>query len=139
MSKGTLPRLPVENWEEQRAEWIEAVERLVAEAEAWSAGRGWWIERAAKTVSDDDERIGIYQVPMLRIQTPTSRLILEPIARFVVGGRGRVDLAVFPSYHSVAIVRRDPGWQLDTGIAGRAVPWSEEAFFDAALQLAGNA
>ena len=138
MSKGTLPRSRVENWKEDRAEWLEAAEQIVAEAESWAAKRGWWVEREMKDVSDDQDRIGTYQVPMLRIQTPNLRLIFEPIARYVVGARGRVDLAVFPSYHSLAIVRRDDGWRI-VDDANRSTAWSEKAFVKAAAQLAGKA
>ncbi|HVA49177.1 MAG TPA: hypothetical protein VNH11_22630 [Pirellulales bacterium] len=69
----------------------------------------------------------------------TARLIVEPIARYVVGAEGRVDLAVFPSYHSVAIVRRDNDWQLLPDGAGRARPWSEDAFVKAVASLATKA
>lgn len=138
MSKGTLPRSPVENWQEQRAEWLEAVEQIVGEAESWAAKRGWWVEREMKDVSDDEDRIGTYRAPMLRIQTPNSRLIFEPIARYVVGARGRVDLAVFPSYHSAAIVRRDDGWRI-LDDANRSTAWSEKSFVKAATRLAGKA
>jgi hypothetical protein len=140
MSKAVLPRVPVENWEAQRAEWIGAVERLIADVEAWATKRGWWIQREDKTVSADDDRIGVYQAPMLRIQTPTSRLIMEPIARYVVGACGRVDLAVFPSYHSVAVVRRDKVWQIDAlQNRSRPRPWSEQAFMKAVDHLASKA
>lgn len=138
MQKSTLPQLPVDQSNE-RAEWIEAVERIVSEAESWGRNRGWWVEREMKNVSDDDDRIGAYRVPMLRIQTANSRLVLEPIARYVVGGKGRVDLAVFPSYHNVAIVRRDDGWWLAGDKGSSPAPWSEEAFVQLAAQLAGNA
>lgn len=138
MSKGTLPRAPAENWEEQRAEWLEAIEQIVGEVQSWATSRGWWVEREMKNVSDDDDRIGTYQVPMLRIQTPSSRLIFEPIARYVVGARGRVDLAVFPSYHSVAVVRRDDGWRI-VDDANRSTAWSEKAFVKSAEGLAEKA
>ena len=139
MSKGTLPQSPVENWQDERAEWIGAVERLIADVEAWATKRGWWVHREDKTVSDDDQRIGTYHAPMLRIQTPTARLILEPIARYVVGAEGRVDLAIFPSYHSVAIVRRDDGWQMLSDRTGRAKRWSENAFVKTVESLTSKA
>lgn len=142
MSKVTLPQSPVEKWQDERAEWIGAVERLMADVEAWATKRGWWVHREDKIVSDDDQRIGTYQAPMLRIQTPTARFILEPIARYVVGADGRVDLAVFPSYHSAVIVRRDGGWQMlsdRADRAGRARRWSEDAFVKTIKLLTSNA
>ena len=118
--------------------WIDAVEHIVAEVESWATKCGWWVEREMKQVSDDDDRIGTDQVPMLRLQTPHSRLIFEPIARYVVGAQGRVDLAVFPSYHSVAIVRRDDGWRI-VDDANRSTRWSENAFVKTAAGLAEKA
>lgn len=139
MQKGRLQPPPSEDQAEERAEWIEAVDRIVAEAEAWGAKRGWWIERETKNVSDDDDRIGDYSVPMLRIQTGNARLVFEPIARYVVGGKGRLDLSVFPSYHNIAILRRDDGWWIAADNGGVAAPWSEKSFVRAAGRLAGKA
>lgn len=138
MSKAAPMRATNEIKEEERAEWLAAVERLVAEAESWCARRGWWSERELKTVTDDDDCLGAYLVPMLRIQTPKSRFVFEPIARYVVGAQGRIDLAVFPSYHSAAIVRRGDGWQI-VDDANQTEQWSEEAFIETAARLAGKA
>ncbi|HUY34618.1 MAG TPA: hypothetical protein VMV69_17875 [Pirellulales bacterium] len=138
MPEQTLPRVPVENWERIRADWIADVTKLADDVEAWAIKRGWWVGRESLTLTED--RIGSYEVPILRLQTPSSRLILEPIARFVMGAEGRVDLAVFPSYHDIPILLDSKGWRLrafeDDGPRG---DWSEDAFVNAAIDLADKA
>ncbi|HEX7449591.1 MAG TPA: hypothetical protein VF306_18685 [Pirellulales bacterium] len=134
-----MPNAPVEHWEQERADWIAAVTRLMDDVEHWAARRDWWVQRETKTVADDDDQIGAYEAPMLRIQTPTARLVVEPIARYVVGALGRIDLAVFPSYRSVPIVRRPDGWWIGTSDQGDGKsPWSEESFFETATRLAAR-
>lgn len=140
MPENTLPRSPVEHWERERAEWVAAVTRLVDEAQQWSSKRGWWVHRESKTVTDDDDRIGTYEVPLLRIQTPNARLLVEPIARYVVGALGRIDLAVFPSYHCVPILRRNDGWWIGSNDRPeQAARWSEESLVERATRLVSHA
>ena len=72
----------------------------------------WLVHRGAKPITED--RIGSYEVPLLTIQTFAAHLILDPIARYVGGASGRIDLCVFPSYEYVLIVRTEAGWQFVT-------------------------
>ncbi len=130
----TPPRRPLADWEAKRDEWIAAVEGIVAQAEAWAIGQGWLVHRSQKTITED--QLGTYEVPVLTIQTPNGPLILDPIARFIIGALGRVDLCVFPSYEKVIIARTETGWQfvIKPPVVDR--PWSESAFLDYASQLA---
>jgi glycosyltransferase involved in cell wall biosynthesis len=80
MRQETLPRTPVENWEQVRDEWVAAVEELVNDVEAWCSQRNWWVHRETKTIAED--RIGSYVVPRLMLQAPIGRLVLDPVSRF---------------------------------------------------------
>jgi hypothetical protein len=139
MASQTLPKKPVENWEQVRDEWVAAVEGLVGQVEAWAVERGWAVRRESKTITED--HLGPYTVPRLMILAGFSRIILDPVARFVAGAGGLVDLATFPSYETFFIGRNPEGdgWFIQAGdVTGARQPWSKEAFL-AALQSLQNA
>ncbi len=137
MSVGTMPRRPVENWEAVRDEWVTAVERIAGDVELSAREQQWLVHRGAKPITED--RIGSYEVPLLTIQTFAAHLILDPIARYVGGASGRIDLCVFPSYESVLIIRTEAGWQFVTNPPTISRPWSKEIFIEIASELAGKA
>ncbi len=103
------PRQRPEGWEGIRDEWIVAVKSLVDEVESWCKELGLATRRSSKAM--DDSRLGGYALPMLLMQDQSLRFLLEPIARFIPGGDGLVDLYLMPAYDDVAsIVRRADGW-----------------------------
>jgi hypothetical protein len=137
MSVGTLPRCPVENREAERDDWAASVERLIDEAEAWAREQPWFVHRDWKTITED--RIGSDEVSVLMIRTPQAPLTLDPIARYVGGASGRIDLCVFPSYDYVLIVRTESGWHFVIDPPTLDRPWSKEAFLEIAAELAKKA
>ena len=137
MQSKTLPRRPVESSEEERDDWVAAVEQVVSDAEAWATEQHWLVHRGPKTITED--RIGSYEVPVLLIQAPAGRLVLEPGERYVGGATGRIDLSAFPSYEYVLIVRTDAGWYFVIDPPTLDRPWSKEAFLEIATELAKRA
>jgi hypothetical protein len=138
MTQTVLPTKAVDNWEGIRDEWVASVEQLVGDAEAWSRKQDWAVRRDAKNIQED--RLGQYTVPRLLIHATAGRLLLDPVARYVPGALGVVDLYVLPSYDAVMISRADDGWRLHPSVA-EDVPqsWSEETFVQTALQLLATA
>lgn len=134
MTQSVLPTKAVENWEGVRDEWIAAVEQLVGDAEVWARNQDWAVRRDAKSIRED--RLGQYTVPRLLIHATDGRLLLDPVARYVPGATGVVDLYVLPSYDAAMISRADDGWRLHPMDADD-VPqhWSEETFVHTVLQL----
>lgn len=132
----TPPRKPVDDWEAKRDEWVAAIEGLFAEVEAWARKEEWLVQRTRKTV--DEDRLGSYEVPVLTLQTPTGPVILDPIARYIIGAEGRVDLCAFPSFESAIIVRTDGHWRFASVPPSADRPWSKEAFLEIALRLAAK-
>ncbi len=112
---------------------MDAVNRLVGEAEAWSVARAWVTKRDDKEIAED--LLGTYTVPRLLIAKDASRLLLEPVARFVLGGTGLVDFAILPSYDSVLISRDGDRWFVQPTTGNKRRPWSEAAFDDLANRL----
>ena len=133
----TLPRRPVENWEAERDEWIAAVEQVVSDAEAWATEQNWFVHRGPKAITES--RIGTYEVPVLLIQAPAGRFVIDPIARYVIGALGKIEFCVFPSYYYVMIVRTEAGWQVETNPKTTSRPWSKQTFFEVVSELARKA
>jgi hypothetical protein len=138
MTQTVLPTKAVDNWEGIRDEWVASVEQLVGDAEIWAGKQDWAVRREAKSIRED--RLGQYTVPRLLIQATAGRLLLDPVARYVPGVLGVVDLYVLPSYDAVMISRADDGWRLHPiGADDVPQPWSEETFVHTALQLLATA
>jgi hypothetical protein len=135
MSVPTLPKKPVENWEQVRDEWVEAVEKLITEAEGWARRREWTTKRDAKRVEED--RLGPYTVPRLLVHAVFGRFVLDPVCRFVPGAEGLVDFYVMPSWDSLTIVRDRGLWylHLDHGDRVERRPWTEEVFAETVHRL----
>ena len=120
-----------------RDEWVAAVERIVADAEAWATEQHWFVHRDRKTITEGG--LGSYEVPVLMIRAPAGRLVLEPGERYVGGATGLIELSAFPSYEYVLIVRTDAGWHFVIDPPTLDRPWSREAFLEIAKGLAGRA
>jgi hypothetical protein len=133
----TLPRRPAESHEGQRDEWVAAVEQVVSDAEAWATEQHWSVHRGPKTITES--RLGSYEVPALLIRAPAGRFVLDPIARYIVGAAGEIELSAFPSYESVLIIRNDAGWHFVIERPTLDRPWSKEAFLEIVFELAKNA
>jgi hypothetical protein len=137
MPSETLPWRPVESCEEQRDNWIAAVEQVISDAEAWATEQHWFVHRGPKTITED--RIGSYEVPALLIRSPAGRFVIDPIARYVIGALGKIEFCVFPSYDYVMILRTDAGWQFETNPKTVSRPWSKQTFFEVVSELATKA
>jgi hypothetical protein len=93
-------RPEIENPEAVRAEWLDRLNALVGEVEGWARASGWRTRRIAKTVNE--RRLGTYRVPVLLMEKNTVEVVLNPVARFVPGAEGAVDLYVAPAYDDIA-------------------------------------
>lgn len=112
MSSETIPRSPVENWEQIRNAWVQAVDDVLSEVEAWCEAEGWPTHRESKWI--DEDRLGQYTIPVLLIDTPGGRLHLDPLARFIVGADGRIDVYSFPQYHTAILLSSKNAWRFCT-------------------------
>jgi hypothetical protein len=138
MSSATLPKRPVENWEQVRGDWVAEVERFMNQAEEWAKKQGWGTLQELKTIQED--RLGSYDVPRLLIHDTFGRLLLDPLARFVMGADGRIDLVVIPSWSGLILVKMPDGWfLLEDDADGPRFAWSEDVFVRTAKQLATSA
>jgi len=121
-----------------RAEWLQTLDSLIADVQAWSVAEGWTVTH--RTVEIIEDALGKYEAPALTIETPSGAVWLEPIARFVMGAPGRVDLSAYPTMFRVMLLPNGEGgrWRIrtDSGIYIKK-PWNAETFVDLALDLSG--
>ena len=83
-----------------KREWLERLGTLVEEVKSWAQAGGWRTRRIDKTVNE--RRLGTYKVPVLLMEKDTVEVVLNPVARFVPGANGAVDLYVAPAYDDIA-------------------------------------
>lgn len=112
----TAKKQQVDNLEtlmaQNRNDWEHDTVLLADDVEAWAeqeaAVRGWRVERQQTDLSEEITG-GTYRVPVVTIHAPQGRLILEPVARGVLGAQGRVDLYAWPSLFRVMLLHKPLG------------------------------
>ena len=120
-------------------EWQGALDRLFLDIEKWAQELNWAVRRDPKRVAESF--LGEYEAPRLLVHTTDNkRYFLDPVARLVVGGTGRVEMCLMPSYDSAAVVRIVGTWYVLPERAGeRRRRWSRQTFLDVASRLASAA
>jgi hypothetical protein len=121
------PRRPIADWQIRLTEWVAETNEIVQQASDWAKANAWDTLTDQKVITEDP--IGKYEVPRLLIHRTDGKLLLDPIARYVVGAAGRFELCVIPSYDSVVLVKTDTGWRFySTTREGFDLPWSADTF-----------
>jgi hypothetical protein len=113
--------------EKDRQTWLQLLEQLEHQVEGWAKDRRWSIHRDQKQLHES--QLGTYMVPVLTIRAPSGQVHLDPIARYVQGGEGRVDLLAWPSLTRMLLIRIGEEWVVKTD-SGVEWPerWSESCF-----------
>jgi hypothetical protein len=94
-----------------RKEWVDRLAVLVDEIERWSGEIGWSTRRIETQLQES--QIGSYSAPALLMQEGTTKVLLEPVARFATGADGVVDLYLVPAYDDIAsLYFYDGKWHL---------------------------
>ncbi len=83
-----------------RDEWIHRLSDLTRSVKAWAEDLDWSTRQIGKNMKDS--RLGPYEAPALMMQKGTTRVLLDPIARFTPGTDGVVDLYLMPAYDDIA-------------------------------------
>lgn len=90
-----------------KSEWLERLDVLVADVQAWAAASGWRTRRIQKTV--EERELGRYKVPVLLMEKNAVEVVLNPVARFVPDVDGAVDLYLSPAYDDIASLYHEAG------------------------------
>jgi hypothetical protein len=117
-----------------KAQWLRTVNSLLTNIEGWAENEGWLTKRDDKEIQEQE--LGSYTAQVLTIQSPQGRIIIDPIAKFVVSGDGRIDLYAWPSLNRVRLLRKNRKWivRTDSGIDWPK-PWGRETFLNLANGL----
>jgi hypothetical protein len=120
-----------------RRDWLDALTGLTNDVETWCRKHDWLAHRSEKEVQET--LLGAYQAPRLDILVKGTRLMLDPVARFVPGARGLVDLATWPTFEAVRITRGSTGWEVHRDSQPHErIAWSESAFVETVAWLSGR-
>jgi hypothetical protein len=105
------PKKPIEDRDQVRDTWMARLCELVDRIDSWARELDWATRRIEKKM--EDSQLGTYKAPALLMQKETTRVLLDPIARFVPGTEGLVDLYLMPAYDDIAsLYFTDGGWRL---------------------------
>jgi hypothetical protein len=118
----------------EREVWLSLVDKLLSQIEEWAGQRKWQTRREDKTLTE--EIIGTYSVPVLQIKLPAGVLYVDPVARYVIGAEGRVDLYSWPTLQRLLLIRRADKWVLKTdSLIDWPQTWSRKTFYELAENL----
>ena len=117
--------------------WVALIKQLSHQVESWAKERKWPVTRDYKQI--EESRLGTYKVPVLNILTPSGIIHLEPVARNIARGDGRVDLLSWPSLTRMMLIRVGNLWKIKTD-SGVSWPqkWNQKTFVALTQQLNGN-
>jgi hypothetical protein len=124
--------------EAKRTAWVSLVKQLAADVTEWSRSVNWEVAVLEKEMNLDDD-LGPYVAPILNIRTQQGVIYVDPIARNLARGDGRVDIEDFPSLNRFLLVREKDQWVLYTDAGIRwPMPWSRDTFVDLVRGLQKN-
>jgi len=83
-----------------RDEWVSRLSDLTTAVRRWAEELDWSTRQIGKKMKDS--RLGLYEAPALIMQKGTTRVLLDPVARFAPGADGVVDLYLMPAYDDIA-------------------------------------
>jgi hypothetical protein len=134
MPKASPSRELQEQFETNRRDWVNRVERLVDQISQWAKAENWTFERREKPITE--HLLGTYGLPELVIHVPGGQLVVNPIGLHVAGGNGRVDLEAIPTLSRVRLLAAPDEWQIwtDSNVPLR-VTWNRESFVQLARDL----
>jgi hypothetical protein len=117
-------------------DWKKRVSALMDEIESWARTAGWSVNRTEKRLN---ERLaGEYTLPALHMRTPEGELFVTPVALYVIGADGRVDIEAWPSLNRVKLigVGKPAEWKImtDSNVPLRD-PWGSKTFLELVKDL----
>lgn len=119
-------------------QWLRALDALTQQVARWATSRNWDVIREEVTRTEGD--LGTYPVTTLTIESPSGRIVIEPVARYAVACDGRVDVYAWPTYNRLMLRRKGDAWELATDSGVRwPQAWNEETFVELASALSNAA
>ena len=131
----------------ERSAWLQTIETLFEEVEAWASAQGWPTHRRSKDFLDEFSE-DKYRVPVLEINPPSRRseqpyadfLVLEPMMFNPRTGIQRIDFYIWPTMYRVRLIQGvdQDNWIIKTESSiNWPLPWNEAAFVQIAEGFLG--
>ncbi len=102
---------PSVDWDKEKEDWIASVDALYKKIERWL--KQAQDEDLLKIQYEDEElseeRLGSYKIRSMHIDSEFIRVKIRPVARIVIGGKGRLDMIC--GSKKMMIVRSDDKWK----------------------------
>jgi hypothetical protein len=120
------------------SDWKSSVASVIQGASTWCKAIGWPDRLYEKELTEGF--LGTYQVPQLLFQADGTLIELSPVARFVPGASGLIELRVVPSYDTLKMTRSVDGWRIHMNEGKdidsvQVIPWNQPGFEKAVLWL----
>ena len=131
-----------------KKEWVSRLSNLIDTIKNSAEESGWRTRRIDKTITERE--LGTYKVPVLLMEKDTVEVVLNPVARFVPGAEGAVDMYLAPAYDDIASLYFEGGqWMLhyaerpnpfatQSVIEMKSRPYSNEAIIATLEGMAAN-
>jgi hypothetical protein len=123
------------------AAWRGALDELYSNIEEWTQDGITWPAGSdlppaivKSQIQLDEPKSGPYEVPQLLLKKNGRAMWIRPVARWVIGAEGRVDLQRAERYSSegpftLVYLKGNGGWHwVDEGVAGKLRPLTGELF-----------
>lgn len=81
--------------------WTRTLDQLLQDVSGWVQDLPGWLAHPVLQKEVSEEVLGTYMASVLTVDTPQGRVILEPMARMVFGGRGTVEIYAWPTLYRV--------------------------------------
>jgi len=120
-------------------EWLTALGQLTSQVTTWCDECEWPWRRYPKEL--EETLLGKYKAEQIQLYAEQNHYVLDPLARFVPGAKGALDLMLVPSFYVTSVYRDFNGvWHVhldaEKGAAGnRRTPWSKDSFIQALRNL----
>ena len=131
-----------------KKEWVSRLSNLIDTIKNSAEESGWRTRRIDNTITERE--LGTYKVPVLLMEKDTVEVVLNPVARFVPGAEGAVDMYLAPAYDDIASLYFEGGqWMLhyaerpnpfatQSVIEMKSRPYSNEAIIATLEGMAAN-
>lgn len=81
------------NWEGRKKGWLSKIDNLYSDIDSWFEPYNGDIKVEHQKIDIDEEYIGSYSAPTMKIKVGAEPVTLTPRATLIIGGYGRVDMA----------------------------------------------
>ena len=124
------------DFQSRKREWLASLSQLFSTLSEWTreAAAEGLLSRENYDVKINEEQLGTYSAPALRLKTPSGSTVeIRPRATYILGGNGRVDWEGSSGRKAMLVGTDSKEWEfaeLQSGGHWYFRPLSEESFWE---------